>query len=145
MRERSVLVYTGRGRRRLGLYEHTADQQEHDVLGVPSDRITIYHQAISPTRGQWEVEEQARKTVIHQGRAISHRGRLATRARLVTRPARGRQDGGLGARLGAEMVNTPHLSFLLSGPGGPHARFLHPLWETGVEREVDPDHAFRGR
>jgi predicted Zn-dependent protease with MMP-like domain len=52
----------------LGLYEGVPlTSRSTQYAGVLPDRITIYRRAIcANSRSDWEVEEQVRKTVIHE-------------------------------------------------------------------------------
>jgi predicted Zn-dependent protease with MMP-like domain len=69
MRNVAVLVEHGQGPPGvLGLYEGIPLTNRSTMYsGVLPDRITIYYQAIcADAWSEWEVEEQVRKTVIHE-------------------------------------------------------------------------------
>lgn len=69
MRNVAVLVEHGQGPPGLlGLYEGVPlTSRSTQYSGVLPDRITIYRQTICANAwSEWEVEEQVRKTVIHE-------------------------------------------------------------------------------
>jgi len=69
MRNVAVLVEHGKGPPGLlGLYEGVPlTSRSTQYSGVLPDRITIYRQTICANAwSEWEVEEQVRKTVIHE-------------------------------------------------------------------------------
>ncbi len=69
MRNVAVLVEHGQGPPGLlGLYEGVPlTRRSTHYAGVLPDRITIYRRAIcADAWSEWEVEEQVRKTVIHE-------------------------------------------------------------------------------